>query len=198
MRSTAKAFLLPIAAALALVACTTTPPGAEVTRFHLGQPIPSDSIALLPAPGIDGRSLEFRTYAAIVGRDLDAVGLHPADNDGRSAYLGLLKVEQTSRAGIPRRSPFSVGIGGSGGSIGGAVSVPVGGTRSGDVRINVVALQIKRRSDNSMVWEGRAVQELAADAPASALSAAVPALSRALFTDFPGASGQTIIVKTPK
>lgn len=206
MRSKAKTILLPLATALAtalaLAACTTTPPAAEVTRFHLGQPIPSDSIAILPAPGMDGKSLEFRTYVATIGNQLNAVGLHPADNDGRNAYLGLLTVEQTTRPGLPRQSPFRIGFGGStggsSGGVGGGVSVPVGGSTTGDVRVNVVALQIKRRSDNSMVWEGRAVQEIAADAPAAALANAVPALASALLADFPGPTGQTVKVKLPK
>jgi hypothetical protein len=190
-------------AALLAGCATTPPPGVEVTRFHLGQPIPGDSIALVAGPGIDAKSLEFRSYAAAVATDLGGVGLRAADAAARTAYIALVKVEQTSRpGGPPKSSGLRIGIGGgtggSGGGIGGGVSVPVGGTRSRDVRVNELSVQIKRRSDNSMVWEGRAVQEIAADAPASALPAAVPALSRAMFADFPGPSGQTIRVKTPK
>jgi hypothetical protein len=199
MRILAKQFLL--ATALALAGCATTP-GTEVTRFHLGQPIPSDSIQLAPAVDLDAKGLEFRSYAAVVARDLDAVGLHPAENDGRSAYVGVLKVEQTSRAGAPRQSPFSIGIGGGtggfGGGFGGGVTLPVGKARTSVVSVNMLSLQIRRRSDNTMIWEGRSVQEIAADAPASALPAALPALSRALLSDFPGANGQTVIVKASK
>ena len=39
------------------------------------------------------------------------------------------------------------------------------------------------------------MQEIAASAPASSLSAAVPALARALLKEFPGVSGQTVTVK---
>jgi hypothetical protein len=49
-----------------------------------------------------------------------------------------------------------------------------------------------------MVWEGRAVQDVAADAPAAALNAALPVLSKALLSDFPGPSGQTVKVKSAK
>lgn len=200
MHRSTKRFFLPLAAlatALAIAGCATSP-GTEVTRFHLGQPIPSDTIQLVPSNGMDARSLEFRTYAAAVANDLNAVGLHPADNDGRSAYIGVLKIEQTSREAGPRRSPFSIGIGGGSGGIGGAVSMPVGKARANEVRVNSLSLQIRRRSDNTMVWEGRAVQEIAADAPASALPAAVPGLSKALLTGFPGPNGQTVKVKAVK
>ena len=192
--------LAPLALALLVAGCVT-PPVTEVTRFHLGQPIPSDTIVLVPSPGGDANSLEFRSQAAVVARDLDAVGLHPAA-DGNSGYIGTLKIEQMSRAGSPTSSPVRIGIGGAtgspGGRVGGGVSVPVGPARSDEVRTNFLGLQIRRRSDGSMVWEGRAVQDVAANAPAAALNAALPALSKALLSDFPGPSGQTVKVKSAK
>lgn len=200
------ALVAPLAAAVLLAGCTTGTPMAEVTRFNIGTPIPSDSIAIEPGVGIDGRSLEFRNQAAVVGRDLDAVGLHPVGADGRSAYVGVLTVGQMERQGPPRRSPFSIGIGGSsysggyhgGGGVGGGVSFPLGKAGTSTVRVNMVGLQIRRRSDSSMIWEGKAVQEIAADAPEASLTNAVPALSKALLTGFPGRNGETIRVKTTK
>ena len=202
MRSIPVATLAVATLALAaLLAGCATPPATEVTRFHLGQPIPSDTIVLVPAPGGDANSLEFRSQAAIVARDLDTVGLHPASG-GSTGYVGTLRIEQSTRIGPPKASPFSIGIGGGtggfGGGVGGGITVPVGAARTGDVRTNVLALQIRRRSDASMIWEGRAVQDIAADAPASALTAALPALSKALFSGFPGPSGATVKVKTAK
>ena len=186
----------PLALVVLIAGCVAQP-GTDVTRFHLGQPIPSDSITLIPVAGGDANSLEFRSQAAIVGRDLDAVGLHPATS-ATSAYVGTLRIEQSTRVGPPKSSPFQIGIGGSTGGFGGGVSVPVGGPRTNEVRTNLLSLQIRRRSDASMVWEGRAVQDIPADAPASALTAALPALSKALLSDFPGPSGQTVKVKTAK
>ncbi len=194
------AWLAPLAATALLAGCSTGTPMAEVTRFNIGTPIPSDAIALVPATGVDAGSLEFRSHAAVVARDLDAVGLHPVGADGRSAYVGVLNVYQTSRQGPPKSSPFRIGIGGGsfsgGGGVGGGVSLPLGKTPSSEIRVNVVDLQIRRRSDSSMVWEGKAVQEVAGDAPQAALTAAVPALSKALLTGFPGRNGETVRVKT--
>ena len=202
MRSLSRFWWAPVAATLALAGCTTAPT-AEVTRFNIGQPIPSDAIALTPGPGQDGNSLEFRSQVAVVAQALDGVGLHPAAaGDPRAAYVGVLTVAQTSREGPPRDSGFRIGIGGGsysgGGGVGGGVSMPVGGSRTSTIRVNMVALQIRRRSDSTMVWEGRAVQEIAADAPASSLMDALPILARAMLGGFPGKNGETFKVKTGK
>lgn len=190
-----------LAAAFALAACSTTPT-AEVTRFHLGQPMPTDTIRVTPAPNAGGPadaplSLEFRTFAAVVAQDLARNGFRPVES-GPSAYVAVLDVRQTTQAGIPQPSPFRIGIGGGtfGGNVGvgGSVNVPVGAPRNTDVRVNVLAVRIRRESDDTAIWEGRAVQQIQASAQGSSLPAAVPALSGALFKQFPGVSGQTVIV----
>jgi len=200
-------FVIAAAAALVLAGCTTTPT-AEVTRFHLSQPMPSDTIRVVASPdqAAPGTAvpLEFRTYAAIVSRDLAVHGFRPIEA-GPAAYVAVLDVQQTTQAGNPSPPPFRIGIGGGGiggggggggiGGIGGGISVPVGRSRNNDVRVNVLSLRIRRQSDESAVWEGRAVQQIPASAQGSNLSAAVPALSGALLKEFPGISGQTVTVK---
>jgi hypothetical protein len=195
-----KAPVLAVAAALALAGCASTPT-AEVTRFHMGQPIATDTIRIVPspdpvAPGA-AQSLEFRTHANIVAQDLARHGFRPVDT-APTAYVAILTVQQMTRAGLPSSSPFRIGIGGATGSgnvgIGGSVNVPVGQPRNNDLRVNLLDVRIRRASDSSAVWEGRAVQEIPARDQGSSLSAAVPALSRALFADFPGESGRTITV----
>ena len=194
-------FLAIAVAALAIAGCTTTPT-AEVTRFHLGGLMPSDTIRVVQStdPITAGAAvpLEFRSYAATVTQDLARHGFRPIET-GRPAYLAILDVQQTTRAGIPQSSPFRIGIGGGTGSgnggIGGGVNVPIGGARNTDVRVNALSVRIRRESDNTAVWEGRAVQQVPANAQGSNLSAAVPALSGALFSEFPGESGRTVIVK---
>ena len=186
---------------IVLAGCATAPT-AEVTRFHLGGPIPSDTVRIVAStdPVAPGTMvpLEFRSYAGTVARDLAAHGFRPVEA-GPSAYLAILVVQQTTRAGIPQSAPFRIGIGGGGGSgnvaFGGGFSIPVGTPRNNDVRVNMLGLRIRRVSDSSAVWEGRAVQEIPASARGASLSAAVPALSSALFSEFPGESGRTVIVK---
>lgn len=194
---------LGLVASLMMAGCASTPT-AEVTRFHLGGPIPSDTIKVVDSPDPTPTAmlpLEFRSHAAVVAQDLASVGFRPQD-EGPTAYVAILNVEQTTRAGMPQPAPFSIGIGGGtfsgGGGIGGSVSVPVGQARSNEIRVNMLSLRIRRQSDKTAVWEGRAIQEIPANQQGSSLSAAVPALSRALLSSFPGESGVVVTVPLRK
>jgi hypothetical protein len=51
-----------------------------------------------------------------------------------------------------------------------------------------------RRSDNLVIWEGRATQSADAKSPAAQPGIAASKLAEALFTDFPGDSGKTVTV----
>lgn len=183
-------------AALILSACATGPQGAEVTRFHLGQPIARSTVMLVPADNSQAFSLEYRAYADAVAHELAAQNFVPVAGDPTSAYVGTISIRQDLRPG-PRRGGFSIGIGGgsfgSGGGVGGGVSVPVSGGRRSDLRTTTLSLQLKLRSNASVVWEGHAT--MAAQGPQGDLPRAVPVLARALLDGFPGAAGQTVRVK---
>lgn len=180
-----------------LAGCATNS-GIDVTRFHLSQPIPADSVELVPSPGVDGNSLEFRNHAGVVAADLAMHGFRASTRPGTSGYIGVLRTEQGSQFRQGNSSPFTVGIGGGTGGgnfgVGGNVQVPVGGRGNNMVQVNTLSLQMRRRSENTMIWEGRAVEQVPANAQGS-LTAAVPRLSRALLKDFPGPSGQTVRVQ---
>ncbi len=191
------------AAVLALAGCATQRT-AEVTRFHLNQPIPPDTISLVPIFGSDAFNLEYRTYADALTRELTAAGFRPINNDGKSAYEAILKVEQTTRPlGRERRSSVSFGFGlgggggyhgGVGGGVGVGTTVPVGAPRQDFVRVNLLSLQIKRRSDSTIVWEGRASEAINDRDPESALVSAVPRLAHAMLAGFPGPAATTVRV----
>jgi hypothetical protein len=201
MSSLMRIGLAPLAALALVTGCATTPT-ADVTRFHLGQPIPHDSLAVVPGAGIDGSSLEFRSYANDVARQFAALGFPTAANPAASAYIVTVTASQSAGIAPPKSSGLSIGFGGatggSGGGMAGGVSVPVGGSGLSQVFNNQVALQMKRRSDNSIVWEGRANMQAAANSPNAPLTAAVPLLTSLLLRDFPGPSGQTLTVKLPQ
>jgi hypothetical protein len=102
--------------------------------------------------------------------------------------------------GPPRRSGFSIGLGaggfsgGRGGGVGfgGGVGIPVGGARNRQAEATELSVTIKRRVDQSPVWEGHARTAVAGDVPREAVA---EKLARALFTGFPGESGRTIEVR---
>jgi hypothetical protein len=196
-RNFAARWLAPLAALAMLGGCVATPM-ADVTRFHLGQPVPAASISIVPIKAME-HILEYRSYAEAVAPEFTRIGFTPVPNDGLSTYIGVLKVEQTSREGEISRSPITVGIGGGsfggGGGIGGGISLPIGGGSGNIIRTNFLGLEIRRRSDNSIVWEGRAEQSVSGSDKLASLASAVPVLARVLLADFPGTSGQTVRVK---
>lgn len=188
--------ILGLAAALGLAACTT-PPTAQVTRFHLGQPIPADTIAVVPPPGPIGDSLEWRSQADQVLGALAQSGFRPVPLADKPAYLATFAANGEIRQGPPRESPVRVGFGvgsyghGGGVSIGG--SAPVGSPQATYVSFNTLTIQLRRAGNDQVIWEGRGAMQGAGSNPAS-LNQAIPVLARAVMTNFPGASGQTINV----
>lgn len=195
-------FRIAILASLAtLGACASTDApggirGTEVTRFHLGAPIAGQQISIEPANPVDATSLEFRTYAGIVASELSRVGFSATDLED-SEMVVVIGVDRGTREAVARRSPVSIGIGG--GSFGGGVglgagaSFGVGGSRGGEVTVTQLDVKLKRRSEGTVVWEGRAIR--ADDTGAVDPAATVQRLAAALFQDFPGESGATITVE---
>src|SRR3546814_18502563 len=95
-------------------------------------------------------------------------------------------------------SPVSVGVGGSTGSYGSGLGLGIGINLSGKPKAIVITelnVQIKRRADATVIWEGRAITEAKENAPAAQPGLAAAQLAGALFKDFPGVSGRTITVK---
>ncbi|WP_419814992.1 DUF4136 domain-containing protein [Glacieibacterium sp.] len=203
---TLRKLLVPAAALTVLAGCTTGPSGTDVTRFHLGQPIARGAIAVVPANPNMANDLEFRTYAEAVGNELRNQNFTPVyGNDQSSPYVGVITIEQVDRPGATRRTGLSIGLGLGGGSFGrrgggfgggAGVQVPVGGhTRTDYTRVNTLGLQIKRRSDSSIVWEGRATAARDDRNPSAQLPTAIPELARDLLADFPGPANQTVHYK---
>jgi hypothetical protein len=183
------------AIAVSLSACTATIPPVEVTRFHLGQPIAPAAVAVAPLTGEDGNTIEFRTYAIAVSRELDRLGFAEGQNAPLVAEIGY---DRATRERLAQRSPVSIGIGGGsfgrGGGIGIGTSFGLGGNTSRDVVVTRLDVRLKRKSDGQTVWEGRAETEAPGNAPAAQPGLAAEKLSRALFATFPGESGKTVTV----
>lgn len=199
MRLPCSAAITAMGAAALLAGCATGP-RTSVTRFHLAQPIARGQIAVEPQLPADRDSLEYRTYASIVGAQLARIGFTEAPGLQASEEVASIAVERGTREGAPRRSGLTIGLGGSSfgyhGGVGGGVSVPIGGAgRPNEIVQTRLVVQIKRRSDGTVVWEGRAETAARAGAPEGDPTASVQRLAAAMFADFPGPSGQTIVVK---
>ncbi|WP_066968016.1 DUF4136 domain-containing protein [Rhizorhabdus dicambivorans] len=196
---------LLIGTALALAGCQSAMPETRVTRFHLGQPIAPGEVAVEPRDPTLAKDLEFQSYARIVQGELARVGFGLAPDLPRSELVAVTEVRRSWRpAGSAGGSSVSIGLGtGSGGGwhggtsvgVGGAVSFPIGKPKQRMDVLTQLSVQLKRRSEGTVIWEGRAESAVRDGTPAASPEAAVARLAAALFQGFPGRSGETITVK---
>ncbi|HMN54493.1 MAG TPA: DUF4136 domain-containing protein [Sphingopyxis sp.] len=203
---------LLIAASLALGGCATAVPPVEVTRFHGNAPAgwaPGTRYAVDEAPlgdpaamvgtgaGANAPSLEWSSYRTAVEQQLQRQGLVAAANGERAPLKVRIGFDRNEQAPAARRSPVSVGVGGSTGSYGSGVGLGVGINLGGGPK-RMADLQLSVRIDDAAsgqaLWEGRALTAIPVKAPASQPSLAAAKLAEALFRDFPGESGRTISV----
>ncbi|CCW19706.1 hypothetical protein EBBID32_40760 [Sphingobium indicum BiD32] len=197
-----KRLILAASLALSLSACATAIPPVEVTRFHIGDPARSGTIAVEEMRGNPDISLEFRTYAAAVAQEWQRVGFTPVAAGATSDYVASVAFRRSFRpSGIDRSSdkPVSVGVGGGIGSGGfSGMGVGIGINLSGkpkDIVTTELHVQLRRRADSTMIWEGRALSEAREGTPAAQPGLAAQKLSAALIGGYPGESGRTITVK---
>ena len=193
-----------IAAALvlaALSACVAQVGPVEVTRFHLPEIAQNTRgiIEVQAAPGTDGASLEFRSYAAAVARQLVLLGYSDKiADDTASPQIALVRLERHTFRPDRARGPVSVGVGGSTGSYGSGVGVGIGLDLSGPPPEQVQTLlgvTIKERASGRALWEGKATFSVRATSPLATTQLGAAKLAEALFKGFPGSSGETIQVQ---
>lgn len=192
--------------ALATAGCATTGTrrdATDVTRYHLGQPIPAGSVTTEPlaAPGAS-ISPEYRIYADAVGAELGRIGFAPTAAGSSSQYIAGVSFLRSSRGTVRTPPKFSIGLGGGsfgGGRRGGGIGIGGGiskgfGSETRDVLVSELAVQLRRRSDGTIVWEGRAQTSGLSGRPDDQPAATAERLANALFRGFPGESGITISV----
>ena len=202
---------------LTLTAACTEPFQARVARFQSLPAPQGQTFTIQSHDAHKAGGLEFATYANLVSRRLEAVGYRPAA-DARSATLvvNFDYAVTNPREKIETRPGFGYGYGpygfggfGYGGFYGrrfgyggfgyGGFGYPFGYGGFGDypevysetVYNSHVDLRINRTIDNVSVFEGRAETV----ATTNDLTKLVPNLITAIFTNFPGNSGQTIRVQ---
>lgn len=199
----AYAALVPLAAALALGGCASTGTApVSATRFHLGEPVARGTVAVIPVTGAEP-SLEFRSYADAVARELARNGYRPIPDAATAQFVADVGFSRFNRTGGRARSPVSIGIGGGGFSggrrsgfgLGGAIGFPIGGGRDAGVIVSELTVRIRQRPGDSVIWEGRAQGEARATSDAAQPVLTADRLAGAVFSGFPGRSGETITVR---
>jgi hypothetical protein len=160
--------------------------GVDVARFHLGeQTIARGQIAIEAFDRADANRPEFSVYANAVARQLARLGWTVVPGTTRTEQVALIDVEQGSRQAIGALASARVGR-----SVAASVQAD-----APNVTATLLEVGIRRRSDATVFWEGRAVGEGRTGSAEAASQAAVERLATALFRDFPGESGRTIRVK---
>lgn len=192
--------LLFALAPITLLAGCATPQGPiEVTRFvgpegaaRLGQ----GTVFVESAPGsIDG--LEAAPYKAAVAAQLARLGYRESGR-ADATQIAQVRIDRFTETAEGRRSPVSVGVGGSTGSYGSGVGLGVGINLGGGQRPTTgtqlgVTLRDARGGVN--LWEGRADIRTTDRAALADRTANAQALAAALFRDFPGQSGETVQIR---
>lgn len=191
--------LAPLSAFLLLGGCMTAMAPVDVTRFH-GPDVPQgQSVAIAPAPGLEGGGIEYRTYANALRAALTRAGYTVADEGGNASLVAMLDYGVSIDRPVDLRGkPVSVSVGGATGSYGGGVGVGVGIDLSGPPKAMIasrMAVRLKRAANGEAVWEGRAETRAKEGTPSAQPGIAAGKLADALFRDFPGAAGATITVK---
>lgn len=192
-------FLAPLALGLLLPGCVAPVGPVEVTRFHVPDTsvLGRGAVMVEPASGMDGQSLEYRSYAAAVARELTRIGYIEAAAGSGSAQVATVRVERDIYQPDRARGPVSVGVGGSTGSYGSGVGLGIGFDLSGrppeQIRTEL-SVTIRDRASGAALWEGRANYVVRATSPMADTQLGAAKLAEALFKDFPGRSGETITV----
>lgn len=190
--------LAPLIALASLSACVVPTGPVEVTRFNRaaeGVVYGTGTYSVqLAGDSAMGQGLAASPYLSAVAREMQRVGY--AERISASDVTAEVRVT-SERYEPQRRSPVSVGVGGSTGSYGSGIGLGVGINLGGGPKAQVetiLAVRIIRRNDNLVLWEGKAVQLAKAGSPAAQPGIAASKLAEAMFRDFPGVSGETIRV----
>ena len=192
---------LPVALAIGLSACST-PFKADVSRFAVPLPAPQgQSFAVVPEDPKLAGGLEFATYANSVAAEMQELGYVRAATP-ESADL-LVRFDYRVDGGRERvRTDFNgVGAAGfgpwgrwggwGGGGWGLGFNDPFFGgpdVRSYTIYTSGIDLKIDRAADGQRLFEGKAE----AVSRSNRLPRLVPNLVDAMFTGFPGNSGETL------
>jgi hypothetical protein len=209
----AAALALGVAAA-ALSGCATGFP-AQVSRYQAMPAPQGQSFVVVPMDARAIGGLEFSRYAGMVAQAMSAHGYVPAASINQATMVVRLAYGVDDGSEVVESDPFYPGFGrfGFGGFYGRPYYSRFGyygarspfyygwndpfyggyGVRSYTVYKSFLDLDIRRKADNAALFEGHAKARSSNDN----LGVLVPNLVEAMFTGFPGRSGETVRITVP-
>lgn len=199
-----------IAAALLMLSACATPFQSKVSRFQQMPAPAGQSFVIQAADSAKSGGLEFSQYAALVREKLMAQGYQPASSPAAATLVVELDYGvNDGREKINTRPGMYSPWGPWGWSSWGYRSRYWGGgwydpfwgpwgwdqpeVYSYTVFNSFLAMKITRTGTGDRVFEGRAEAQTQSDN----LTTLVPNLVQAMFTNFPGRSGETVKVTVP-
>lgn len=198
--------IVPLAAALALSACATTPytGPVEVTRFIASSPagLGQGTIALTFPDEVSNEAAR-GAFSEAVRAELTRLGYTVVAEGSLADQTAAIRTSRTPIAAAPveRRGPVNVGIGGGTGGFGSGVGMGIGlnlgGGREGPAAETLLEVRISR-SGGDTLWEGRAQMATGVKSPYSQVGTAARTLAAGLFRDFPGGNGETVTIDAKK
>ena len=200
--------------AVGLAGCATGFP-AQVSRYQAMPAPQGQSFVVVPMDARDAGGLEFSRYAAMVSQAMQAQGYVPAASVNGATMIVRVGYGVDEGTTQYERDPFGYGAANRYGGYGyfgrpyysrwgyyGARSPfyygwddPFfgGGLNSYTVYKSYLDLDIRRKADNAALFEGHAKARSQTDN----LGTLVPNLVEAMFTGFPGRSGETVKITVP-
>lgn len=188
---------LVIIGAIILAACSSGIKN-NVTRFHKLPPPSGQTIEVIAMDPTLQQSIEFASYAQMIGHKLGTVGYNPPTGNATHyvAEIGY-RIVPLQDAIVENRSPVSVGVGmGSGGrrsgtSVGVGISTSFGSSNNTAQYISALSMNIIDLSTGERLYEGH-VESINRN---QNLAQIMPIMIEALFQDFPGENGSSNTVK---
>ncbi len=198
--------IAPVAAALVLSACASTPytGPVEVTRFVA--PSAADlgrgtiAVAFTDEGGND---LARTAFADAVRGELTRLGYTVVASGAPAAQTATIRTTREAIAAAPvqQRGPVNVGVGGATGGFGSGAGVGVGlnlgGGREAPQALTTLEVRIVRTGGETL-WEGRSQIATGVKSPYSQVGTSARTLAAGLFRDFPGGNGETVSIDARK
>jgi hypothetical protein len=200
----AAAALLGISA-LGLTACATGF-NTQVSRYQVMPGPQGQSFAVVPIDPNNIGGIEFSRYAELVAQRMQALGYARAPSINQATMLVRVGYDVDNGHNEVVSYPLYGGYGGLGYGRGWGgynwgwndpfwYAAPYGGSNISSYTYYVSSLDvdIRRKVDNASLFEGKAKARSRTDE----LSKLVPNLVDAMFTGFPGMSGETVKITIP-
>ncbi len=191
--------------ALAAAACasgTYTGP-VEVTRFVAPQPagLGQGTITVRFSEELENQEA-LDAFRGAISDELSLLGYTVIDNGEIADQIATVDTSRNPIAATGGRDPVNVGVGGGAGTFGSGIGLGVGvnlGGGSSEPRVvSELSIAIARNgtgAEQQNLWEARAQFPTSVNSPYAPVAVTARTLAAAIFKDFPGGNGQTVILE---